>query len=192
MPAGTYDLQISVEGVGPVYGSGAYVVDSDETLTVVVPEAQKPVLVSGTVVATGTTTGISDAFVEIRNTDTKRITGAKTDSDGTFSLTVKAGASIEYIVKKPGYLPSEVLTATVGESGLDLENIELSSVDTGTSITVSGTLIRSDTFAPLSTENAFVSLRGVNASGDDTSLWHGQGLTLSDGAFSLADVPENF
>jgi len=136
VPEGTFGLRVSIRGIGPVYSSDAFIVDGDEILSIPVSGNNTLVTVSGSVTQSGTVTSISDAFVEIRNTTTKQVYGEKTGTGGTFSVLVPRNVSIEYIVKKPGYLPSDVMTGSTGTGGLSIGTVRLVSFSTGSTITL--------------------------------------------------------
>jgi hypothetical protein len=151
--------------------------------------AQKLLPITGTVYATGTTTVITDAFVEIRDTLKRQVFGNKTNSGGTFETKASSGTVFELVVRKPGYQPSRILTGTVSGAGVSVGTVYLAPITS--SINATGTASAAGT--DLSGRKAFVSVAGINANGTENAKWFGKEILIqTGGTFELSGIPTAF
>lgn len=65
-------MKINVTGIGQVFSSGSFVVNSNSAIDINLQGTEQAVSLGGTVYNTGTTTPLQDAYVEVRNTLTKQ------------------------------------------------------------------------------------------------------------------------
>ena len=73
VPAGSYSVSIRLMGLGEVFSSRALDMTSDRTISVPLQGSQKSTPVTGAVTASGSGMPVSEAFVEIRDTNKKQV-----------------------------------------------------------------------------------------------------------------------
>jgi hypothetical protein len=101
VPLGIYSARVRAAGLGEVFHSGSFNVSADRTITIAIGGNQALLPIFGTVYATGTTTAVADAFVEIRDRDKRQVFGTKTNSGGIFEIRAPLGTNFELTVRKP-------------------------------------------------------------------------------------------
>ena len=190
VPAGTYHLTIDAAGIGEVFSSGALTIAADTTVHVPLSAARALGIVSGTVVSSGSSTPVLDAYIELHDRTTDKTIWTKTATGGAWSLYVGSGTTFDLVVRKSGYLASTVFTGTTTATGYALSTpIPLTPVTQ--SITLSGTVTTSDSRV-LDGQSIYLSLQGVNADGTDSSRWYGDYTAIGTGGTFSATVPADF
>ncbi len=193
LPNGSYKVNVNIPGIvigltdisaaGGAYSStsGILTVDGAETVTITLPTLRT---VSGT--ATDGTNNLSDVWVEIVHPSTGVHFGAKTGSDGTFSLKV-ADSAVAYIINamKPGYFrePSSLTVNGANQTGQTL-TVSAASTTIGGTITAGGT----------AAANAFVRAekQGGGFSGTQADANGVYSLPVSAGVWSVYAVSEGY
>ena len=187
VPNWIYSVTVTVLGVWQVYNSWSFIVNDSKSIQIPLNKIIVPV--NWIVYETWTLTPIDNAYIELKNLDTNQVIWTKSDSSGSYSISVPYWTNFEITAKNHGYLSSKTRTWTTTSSWA---SVILQMIPITNTINISWNIQSQDSSYTISNNLSYISLQWVDSLWNQTKQWYWQELTLSWSTFTLSNVPSNF